>query len=86
MARVKKMSSSARSDSRADQLKNLSIILADQIDKCRSSEDGYVPPALSKEYREVIREIEDIEGVADEDGISEILSERKAEGKSNTVR
>ena len=86
MARVKKMSTVASKGSRLEQLKNLSQILARQIDQCRETEDGYIRPALSKEYREVIREIEEIEGVAEDDEISEILSNRKADRKSNAVR
>ena len=43
--------------------------------------------ALAKQYRETIREIHDIERAGDsEDEISEILAERKADGKSGAVR
>ena len=44
-------------------------------------------PALAKQYRETIREIEEIEGAeAQDDEIGEILSERAADGKPGAVR
>lgn len=43
--------------------------------------------ALAKQYRETIREIDDLERAGDsDDEISEILAERKADGKSGAVR
>ena len=42
---------------------------------------------LAKQYRETLREIEEIEGTANaEDEISDILRARKADGKSGAVR
>lgn len=42
---------------------------------------------MAKQYRETIREIEEIEGVsADGDEISEILTNREADGKPGAVR
>ena len=42
---------------------------------------------LAKQYRETVREIEEIEGAANsEDEICEILGERAADGKSGAVR
>lgn len=42
---------------------------------------------IAKQYRETIKEIEEIEGAKpDGDEISEILAERQAVGKSGTVR
>ena len=42
---------------------------------------------IAKQYRETIREIEEIEGTADDgDEISEILAERAADGKPGAVR
>jgi hypothetical protein len=44
-------------------------------------------PQLSKQYRETIKEIEEIEGVdREDDEIGEILSARKADGKPDAVR
>lgn len=89
MARAKKMATVTSSGSRLEQLKNLALILAKQIDQCASdmAEGAKRMPQLSRQYRETIKEIEDIEGVDnDDDEIGEILSKRKADGKSDTVR
>jgi len=44
-------------------------------------------PALARQYRETIREIEEIEGTdKDGDEISEILAERAADGKAGAIR
>lgn len=43
--------------------------------------------SLAKQYRETIREIEEIEGVTDDgDEIAEILAGREADGKPGAVR
>lgn len=43
--------------------------------------------SLAKQYRETIREIEEIEGVTDDgDEIAEILAGRAADGKPGAVR
>lgn len=43
--------------------------------------------SLSRQYRETIREIEEIEGMNDHgDEISEILAKREADGKPGAVR
>jgi hypothetical protein len=69
---------------RLEQLKQLAKVLASGIDAC---EDCRALPALTKQYRETIREIEEIEG-ADNDGdeIGEILAERENDGKPGAVR
>ena len=89
MDRAKKMTTVSETGSRLEQLKNLSKILANQIDICLANHDDgpKLMPQLSRQYRETIREIEEIEGVdKDDDEIGEILSERKADGKPNAVR
>lgn len=44
-------------------------------------------PALAKQYRDTLKEIEDIEGGADDgDEIAEILAGREADGKPGAVR
>ncbi len=69
----------------------------DRLEKLRALEEKiYVAmqtaddrslPALAKQYRETIREIEEIEGAeAQDDEIGEILSERAADGKPGAVR
>lgn len=72
------------SKSRLLQLKKLRDILASSIDKCDSMRDL---ASLSRQYRETIKEIEDIEGVNDDvDEIQKILNKRKTNGKSKAVR
>ena len=70
--------------SRLDQLKTLAKVIATSIDDC---EDDRALPQLAKQYRETIREIEDIEGgEQDGDEIGEILAQRRADGKPGAVR
>lgn len=69
---------------RLSQLKALLVVIADAIDKEPGARDL---ASLAKQYRETIREIEEIEGTADDgDEISEILAERAADGKPGAVR
>lgn len=88
MARRKKMATVASGGNRLEQLENLALILAKQIDLCSDDDDGAKNmPQLSKQYRETIKEIEEIRGLEkDDDEIGEILSTRKADGKPDTVR
>lgn len=70
--------------SRLIQLKELLEILADEIDERPGARDL---AQLSRQYRETLKEIEEIEGLTnDGDEIAEILSERENDGKSGTVR
>lgn len=69
---------------RLQQLKTLASVLASSIDTC---DDARALPALAKQYRETVREIEEIGGAQNSgDEISEILAERQADGKPGTVR
>lgn len=69
---------------RLEQLKTLVRVLAVNIDSCK---DAKTLPQLAKQYRETIREIEEIEGAADDtDEISEILAQRESDGKPGAVR
>ena len=69
---------------RLEQLKQLAKVLAAGIDTC---EDCRALPQLTKQYRETIREIEDLEGGAqDGDEIGDLLAERRADGKPGAVR
>lgn len=62
----------------------LAELLAEQMDRVKYSKD--LPP-LAKQYRETIREIEELDdGSKDTDEISELLCQRDADGKSGTVR
>lgn len=56
---------------------------------CESMEiaDEKTLPAIAKQYRETIREIEEIEGTeADDDEIGDILQCRQANGEPGAVR
>ncbi len=89
MARRKKMATVASNGNRLEQLENLALILAKQIDLCSEgySDGAKNMPQLSKQYRDTIKEIEEIRGMEkDDDEIGEILSARKADGKPDAVR
>ena len=81
---VVKMKSITTRGDRLQQLKTLASVLAASIDEC---DDTRALPALAKQYRETIREMEEIGGAQDSgDEIGEILAERQADGKSGAVR
>ena len=74
----------AKGHTRLEQLKQLAKVLAANIDDC---EDPKNLPQLAKQYRETIREIEEIEGANNHgDEVSDILGERAADGKPGAVR
>ena len=78
------MKSITAKGTRLSQLKQLAKVLAVTIDGC---EDPKNLPQLAKQYRETIREIEDLEGGAqDGDEIGDLLAERRADGKPGAVR
>ena len=80
---MKMKSVTARND-RLLQLKELAKVLAGSIDSCN---DPKALPPLAKQYRETIREIEEIEGANNHgDEVSYILGERAADGKPGAVR
>ena len=69
--------------SRLDKLKKLEADLYALMQKANSR--SYAP--LAKQYRDTLREIEEIEGNTDgTDGISEILTQREDNGQSRAVR
>ena len=69
---------------RLEQLKQLAKVLASGIDECK---DCRALPQLTKQYRETIREIEEIEGAKDDgDEVSKILAQREQDGKPGAVR
>lgn len=82
--RLAKMKTVTSRGTRLDQLKALAKLLADSMDQC---EDARALPALAKQYRETIKEIEELEGGSqDEDEIGEILAQRQADGKPGALR
>lgn len=68
---------------RAEQLKELLLVLAEQIDRKPGARDM---ASLARQYRETLKEIEETEGVADDDEIGSILAECAADGESRAVR
>lgn len=78
------MSNVVNCEARIVQLKELLIILADEIDRRPGARDL---AQLARQYRETLKEIEEIEGAGnDGDEIGNILAERAADGKSGAVR
>lgn len=68
---------------RLEKLKDLETRLLAMMDTA----DEKTLPALARQYRETIREIEEIEGTGnDGDEISEILADRAAGGQPGAVR
>ena len=69
---------------RVEQLKELLLVLAKQIDSKPGARDM---ASLARQYRETLKEIEEIEGTEDnDDDIAEILAQRDADGKAGAVR
>ena len=68
---------------RLEKLKELEEVLHRELPLA----DSKSLASIARQYRETIREIEEIEGVPDDgDEIAEILSERKLDGKPGAVR
>ncbi len=68
---------------RLEKLKELELELKDLMSKANSR--SYAP--LAKQYRETIKEIEEIEGKdGSEDEIAALLGKRGADGKPGAVR
>ena len=69
---------------RLEQLVQLRDILAVALDGCESMRDL---AALARQYRETLKEIDELEGDTNkEDDIAQLLSQRSAEGKAGAVR
>lgn len=80
----KNLTTANKRGDRLAELKTLARILAERIDICESTRDL---PALSRQYRETIKEIEEIEGVKDDgDEIADLLAGRAADGKPGAIR
>jgi hypothetical protein len=62
-------------------------ILESQLSAALEEAEVKEVASLARQYRETLKEIEEIEGAEqNDDDISEILSERAAAGKSGAVR
>lgn len=69
---------------RVEQLKELLTVLAEQIDDKPGARDM---ASLARQYRETLKEIEEIEGTTDDgDEIAQILSDVDADGNARAVR
>lgn len=69
---------------RVEQLKELLTVLAEQIDDKPGARDM---ASLARQYRETLKEIEEIEGATDDgDEIAQILSDVDADGNARAVR
>ncbi|MDD6948525.1 MAG: hypothetical protein PUI75_05795 [Subdoligranulum sp.] len=79
-----KMKTVTARGTRLDQLKALAKVIAEQIDAC---DDVKALPQLARQYRDTIREIEEIDGgKQDGDEIGTLLAQREADGKPGAVR
>jgi hypothetical protein len=68
---------------RLEKLKELEAKLHDSMDDC----DSKSLAAIARQYRETIREIEEIEGATDDgDEIAQILSDVDSDGNARAVR
>ena len=68
---------------RLEKLKALEAELAEGITCCETKELA----SLAKQYRETLREIEEIEGAeSNVDEITELLSSRESAGKPGSIR
>ena len=69
---------------RVEQLKELLTVLAEQIDDKPGARDM---ASLARQYRETLKEIEEIEGATDDgDEIAQILSDVDSDGNARAVR
>ena len=79
-----KLAPATREGNRLEMLRRLALKLARQLDA--GVEDKSLA-SIARQYRETIREIEEIEGaVKTDDEIDELLSARAADGKPGAVR
>ena len=68
---------------RAEKLKQLEGVLKSAIDECETDKLA----ALAKQYRETLREIDEIEHLkGKDDGIAELLQRRQINGLPGAVR
>lgn len=84
MPLLSRMATVTREGTRLEQLKTLALVIAEQID---AGDETHSMAQLARQYRETIREIEELEGVTnDGDDIDAILTSRANAGKPGAVR
>lgn len=82
MARA--LTTATRDGDRAEQLQILAAKLAKAIQKC---DDVKTLAGLAKQYRETIRELDELKGAEnDDDAIAKVLGFRSDHGKPGAVR
>ena len=70
-------------ESRLTKLKRLEEYLSEAMKNCENKELA----AIARQYRETLKEIEEIEGAeSNDDDIAAIISERESAGKAGAVR
>lgn len=67
---------------RLEKLKELEVNLYNALQSCEDKSMA----SIAKQYRETIKEIEEIEGNDTEDELADILNNRAVDGKSRAVR
>ena len=68
---------------RLDKLKELE----ERLFRSMNDSDDKTLPAIARQYRETIKEIEEIEGAnSNDDAVAKILEERAGSGKAGAVR
>ena len=81
---MRKLTSATKDGTREEQLQILANTLAKSILDC--VDEGKLAQ-LAKQYRETIKELDDLKGAAKEDDeIGDIRSQRAADGKPGAVR
>lgn len=87
MAEFETMQEAAAEGTRLEQLRELLIRLGHAIDICGSKDEGNLA-SLSRQYRETLKEITELEkdGGEPDDPIAAITSRRESAGKPGAVR
>lgn len=81
---MKKMATVTRRGNRLEVLKELALHLAKRLDDENIADKDYA--SLVRQYRETLKEIDEIGGDDSGDPISKIISSRENTGKSGSVR
>ena len=81
---MRKLITATKNGTREEQLKILAATLAQSISCC--ADEGKLAQ-LARQYRETIREIDELKGAgSDDDELGAILAQRQSDGKPGAVR
>lgn len=90
MARRKSLKTATEKGTTLEQLETMARILAAQIEKVEKEQPEDAPkllPNLTKQYTDVVVKIEERKKMEEtDDEIAEILTARRADGKSDAIR